>query len=130
MREKKFRLRNYANKIVGYEKWYVGERDEEIGSYKAIPQWLYSTDGKYWNPQEINHRFKDQFTGLQDKNGKEIYEGDIVNLGGEINFEVIWETSEFTLENYKRGRRIIGNILVSRGEVIGNIYENPELLNN
>ena len=76
-----------------------------------------------------------QFTGLLDKNGNEIYEGDIVDSDGttlvvdyglqEVDaFEGIgWNLWSFMGNNGCDGKRLSSQI-----EVIGNIYENPELL--
>jgi len=71
-----------------------------------------------------------QFTGLHDKNGKEIYEGDII-LHDEIRFEVIWSNGRFLLRHERKwldDERNIWNIGESGMEVIGNRFENPELL--
>ena len=72
-----------------------------------------------------------QFTGLRDKNGREIYEGDICNDLAVFRFVVIWDEDN---------ARFLGRGIGARKEyiryvgqepaviVIGNIYENPELL--
>lgn len=79
-----------------------------------------------------------QFTGLYDKNGKEIYEGDIVkayNLIYTIEFK--YGAFIFVNEVYKLDWRDIANKnrdyrlyedVIENFEIIGNIYENPELL--
>jgi uncharacterized phage protein (TIGR01671 family) len=72
-----------------------------------------------------------QYTGLTDKNGKEIYEGDVVNGNLQIHFyngafvAVICGSIPFTDNCYQ-----IYWIVVNEYCVIGNIYENPELLNS
>ncbi len=75
-----------------------------------------------------------QFTGLKDKNDKEIYEGDIVKLDGEGSLtEVRYRDGQFEVEQVEF-RNVMGDAWVSirvekNGlEIIGNIYENPELL--
>ena len=70
-----------------------------------------------------------QFTGLKDRNGKEIYEGDICKWLDEIG-QVFWSEENWcfcvglpdTVWSWVHGRNN------SKLEIIGNIYENPELL--
>lgn len=71
-----------------------------------------------------------EFTGLPDKNGREIWEADILktcDMRGELRI-VIFEAGAFWQKNKDGIKTLIGNIHPSWHEVIGNIYENPELL--
>ena len=96
---------------------------------------------KVWdeNAPLISHEFSysedcifEQYTGLTDKNGKEIYEGDIVTLNGE------WEEIEHddcSIVTFENGCFRVGDgyeneagSYLSDWRIIGNIHENPELL--
>lgn len=133
MREIKFRLR-LRGKIVGYEKWYPGSYNKNDGFYTAAPCWLYSVNGERWNPAPIFHDGKDQFTGLRDKNGKDIYEGDVLRFDEEnVKNEVAgvvgaveFERGAFRVECFEDYKTVLdtGDCC----EIIGNIHENPELL--
>lgn len=67
-----------------------------------------------------------QFTGLHDKNGKEIYEGDILENLKERSV-VYFEDGSFYVK-FKDGRYRVGGFYRAVIEIIGNIHENPDLL--
>lgn len=64
-----------------------------------------------------------QFTGLTDKNGKEVYEGDVVTYRDQFN-----NIKQGVVEWDSGGFRVESGGLFKPEEVIGNIYENPELI--
>lgn len=91
---------------------------------------------------ETSNKVFMQYTGLQDKNGKEIFEGDVMpivieNLGESIktvNGVVKFEQGQWNIKYFHPFQKEIylANLysLLERAEkeVIGNLYENPELL--
>lgn len=146
MREIKFRVWQKDKKVMMDVKDYDFE-SKEI--------WAENITGAWYKDDELEIM---QYTGLKDKNGKEIYEGDIVRCrvndnsvkGDEayaldkdgFGLECVKKTVNYKIEfwnslyNYgyrvKSGRTNFminqGTILNMDAEVIGNIYENPELL--
>ena len=72
-----------------------------------------------------------QYTGLTDKNGKRIFEGDIVSLvkHDSLIYKVVYVPCRYELVNSKGVNCFVLDIYKSENiEVIGNIYDNPELL--
>lgn len=123
MREIKFRVWNIKTK-----NWL---KDEGL-------QFLMINYAKVLDP--LNHLFDpyhqvayQQFTGLKDKNGKDIYERDIVLLDSpQKMYEIYFDEGGFMGKNHKFGDtfeiKTHINKFNNRLRVIGNIYEHPELL--
>lgn len=116
-------------KIIFRGKRIRPEGVEDAWAYGSLIQRIDTTeihDGVFtWNihPDTIG-----QFTGLTDKNGKEIYEGDICKIkwfgSNRIDISAIkYVDDSFILESYE-----IGLAYTIEREIIGNIHDNPELL--
>lgn len=74
-----------------------------------------------------------QYTGLKDKNGKEIYEGDILLRDGGFQLIVSYKNGAYTRSYQNSNIYLLYDAFITDGclvdyMVIGNIYENPELL--
>jgi uncharacterized phage protein (TIGR01671 family) len=135
-REIKFRAWDKEKNIMGevsclsYPNRISGKKQTVNFWYKDTEFWYKDTEYRGYADSTIVLM---QYTGLKDKNGKEIYEGDIVKKNNSANhrckpnkecgtFEIIWE-KEHAGFNMTGDRSHVC-------EVIGNIYQNPELLTN
>ena len=118
MREIKFR-----GKRIDNDEWvYGGVEQNSI----AI---IYDDTLPYDNENLVYKETVGQFTGLYDKNGTEIYEGDIVDDSEtELIYFIEFICGEFVGINEECGIGRIMNSLSEDGKVIGNIHDNPELL--
>jgi uncharacterized phage protein (TIGR01671 family) len=122
MREIKFRGYNRKNNV-----WLYGFYLQNRGAHFIVPDEF--ADGKSWDDYEIDPATLGQYTGLKDRNGREIYEGDILHDHFCNNrYVVLFGGGSFDVMStlYKSGNYLsdaVGDI-----EIIGNIHDNPELM--
>lgn len=115
MREIKFRAWNEDKKEMAYVS-YMNFDNYEL--------WLQNESGTWYSPRYYIQYIM-QYIGLKDKNNKEIYEGDIVECIRDG--DVLWGELVVIEDIRDIPRALYGSNLVSR-EVVGNIYENQDIL--
>lgn len=123
MREIKLRAWDKKKKTMYYD---VGLFPHECKTPMSI-----SSDGLFYHPLHEEFGILMQFTGLKDKNGKEIYEGDVVKCNehqGEVKWNGIYLLPFDYISTLDFAHRVRPNYIENETEIIGNIYENPELL--
>ncbi|PIM93103.1 hypothetical protein CI111_02925 [Fusobacterium animalis] len=113
---------DFLNKIVTFAGYTDGEEEDSFERYSFDENnILYKKDLKIM-----------QYTGLKDKNNKEIYEGDILSDGNdEKPYKVIFENGSFRAEfegDFEEYSFDLIDVVAQGCEIVGNIYENSELL--
>ena len=83
-------------------------------------------DVEYEGVYQINPETVGQFTGLTDKNGVKIFEGDILSFGDK-KFAVEWQNDIVGFGYWNTSDRMLFGDGVNC-EIIGNIHDNPELI--
>lgn len=120
MREFKFRF--WDEEMKSYWDWEEIQDDWEQMGY-------FSTAFRQ------DHWTCEQFTGLYDKNGKEIYEGDLIKSPSNSHLlKVVWENGAWQTIEYRKGgnhEQLLYCLVNCYGvDLVSNIHENKELLND
>lgn len=129
MREIKFRAWDREAKNMWYPTMIDTMYYESIGKYALFSNPNQTDDKRFssYYGENGNHDLM-QFTGLRDKNGVEIYEGDFIRDSWNGDLHVFWESGSFVIKTPDDDYMDLWEIVEMGCEVIGNIYENPELL--
>lgn len=138
MREIKFRGKRVDNGewIIGfYRKYTFFDKFSECKNELYTKHYIGCFDNlslfdRIFEQVEVLPETVGQYTGLKDANGVEIYEGDIIQSNkGTISF-VVWELNGYRTNSFFDGwHELFYCISKAEAKVIGNMTDNPELLN-
>ena len=123
------RIIKFRGKDIETGEWIYGDLIQRMGYMPSI-MYPYESSGKVCYCEcAVKRETVGQFTGLYDVNGKEIYEGDILDFNG-IIIEVCFVRGVFALLcNGDLDEELCGDCRTDLfAKIIGNIYDNPELL--
>jgi hypothetical protein len=122
---RKIKSRGYNPNLIN--KWVYGIQNESL---LRLPLNTYYLSDFWKLIEQGSFRYAGDYTGLKDKNGKEIYEEDLIINSMRNNGKphpVEWDNAQGGWVGNYRLRYLLGQEN-NELEVIGNIYENPELL--
>ena len=129
MRTIKFRaMRNNGKWVIGNYVHHFISYFDTIERHSIFLSKSENDNGGHW-VEDIIAKTIGQFTGLYDKDGKEIYEGDILDFNG-LTVEVRFVRGVFAfLANGDLDEELCGDCRTDLfAKVIGNVYENPDIL--
>lgn len=127
-------------------KWYKGlptrrsPLDTEVNRIQLLDDYLENDSMVFFMVREVLPETVGQYTGLTDKNGKRIFEGDICRFREWSKGDMCWigkvhyEHQQFVISGDKNKEcespftLVMSRFISENIEVIGNIYDNPELL--
>lgn len=121
-REIKFRGKNESNQFIFGDLIQYENGDTAIFE-KKITRYGYEAT-QISNRTKVDKETIGQFTGLHDKNGKDVYENDLVLVNGQI-YEVVYVKGMFAIGIKGCGYVPLKNVIF---EIIGNIYDNKDVL--
>lgn len=131
MRKIKFRGQDKVN-----QRWLYGNLEIPLLNQNKSKHFIIGYSYGQYQKHEVDPKTVGQYTGLKDNNGKEIYEGDILTAHDEkpLYIEFSDKHSAFCFvdkfDPYGTTLYTTNDLHWGEFEVIGNIYDNPELLEN
>ena len=139
----------FRGKDIDTGRWLYGDLIQRLGNHPVILTICPTAEGKVGYPREVKEDTVGQFTTLRDKNGKEIYAGDIIysefSDGSNCYCLVGWNDEEACfglMDEYAFRSKQEGydfpkfdslvlldfRNLGTKFEVVGNIHDNPEMI--
>lgn len=122
----------FRGKRTNDGKWIEGSLCTTLPSDAECYTISYFDEGIYYTEEDVIPDTVGQYTGLTDKNGKKIFEGDIMPVyeqGMEYYYKVVYNGDCFMLAmlDSEQGSYPL-SVKNTISEIIGNIHDNPELL--
>lgn len=120
----------FRGKSIDNGEWVYGDLIQPQSIQYKGTKWISITDNaNYGDKYPVIPETVGQYTGLKDKNGNRIFEGDIFNLGDKnIRYVVVWHDTGLMGKQIRSSSYVGLRHWQDRIEIMGNSFDNPELL--